>query len=118
MDLFAGAGGLALGIHRAGFKHLGLVEFNRHACATLRTNASAEVVVPRWPVFETDVCAFDYDPFGTDIDLLAAGAPCQPFSLGGKHGGDGDHRNMFPEVFRAIRALRPKAILLENVRGL
>jgi DNA (cytosine-5)-methyltransferase 1 len=53
-----------------------------------------------------------------ELDLLAAGAPCQPFSLGGKHAGDGDARNMFPQVFEAVRALRPRAIMLENVRGL
>lgn len=55
---------------------------------------------------------------GGGLGLLAAGAPCQPFSLGGKHAGNGDKRNMFPQVFEAVRDLRPKAIMLENVRGL
>jgi len=120
IDLFAGAGGLALGLHRSGFDHLALVEFNRHACATLRLNAEAGVVAPPWPVFETDVRDFDYarEVGANEIDLLAAGAPCQPFSLGGRHRGDEDGRNMFPHVFDAVRTLRPRAILLENVRGL
>jgi DNA (cytosine-5)-methyltransferase 1 len=116
MDLFAGCGGLSLGLHRSGFNHLGLVEYNRHACATLRLNG--ERLSLDWPVFETDVRAFDYDTFVDRVDLLAGGAPCQPFSLGGRHRADQDGRNMFPEVFRAIRALRPKMVLLENVRGL
>lgn len=120
VDLFAGAGGLALGIHSAGFEHRGLVEFNRHACGTLRRNAEHGVIAPPWPVFEHDVRTFDYHrSLGVErVDLLAGGAPCQPFSLGGKHRGNGDGRNMFPEVFRAVRALRPKIVLLENVRGL
>lgn len=116
IDLFAGCGGLSLGLHRAGFQHVGLVEFNRHACQTLRWNR--EVFDLDWPVFERDVRALDYARFGDDVDLLAAGAPCQPFSLGGRHRADQDGRNMFPEVFRAVRELRPKAIMLENVRGL
>jgi len=118
VDLFAGAGGLALGLEAAGFTSRGLVEFNRHACATLRLNSDSFKLHTGWPVFETDARSFDYRRLGTNIDLLAAGAPCQPFSLGGKHKGNGDERNMFPEVFRAIRALRPKVVLLENVRGL
>lgn len=118
IDLFAGAGGLALGIHQAGFSSAGLIELNRHACDTLRVNADSMLVGTRWPVIENDARAVIYEDLADTIDLLAGGAPCQPFSLGGKHRGDEDGRNMFPEVFRAVRALRPKAILLENVRGL
>src|SRR5215210_3836029 len=92
VDLFAGAGGLALGIHRAGFEHRGLVEFNRRACNTLRRNADCGVIAPPGPVFERDVRDFDYhqELSITSVDLLAGGAPCQPFSLGGKHRGNGD----------------------------
>lgn len=118
IDLFAGAGGLALGIHEAGFSTAGLVEFDRHACETLRVNADFLQIGTRWPVIEGDARLVDYSRVTDSVDLLAGGAPCQPFSLGGKHRGDEDGRNMFPEVFRAVRALRPKAILLENVRGL
>jgi DNA (cytosine-5)-methyltransferase 1 len=118
VDLFAGAGGLALGIESAGFKSHGLVEFNKHACTTLRLNADSLNLNTGWPVYEADARAFDYTRLGTDVDLLAGGAPCQPFSLGGKHLGNGDERNMFPEVFQAVRALQPKVVLLENVRGL
>jgi len=119
IELFAGAGGLALGIREAGFDHLALVELNRHACATLRQNALC-LGLPRdlERIVEGDVRELDYSSFGRAVDLLAAGAPCQPFSLGGKHRGDEDGRNMFPQVFRAMRELRPKAVLLENVRGL
>jgi DNA (cytosine-5)-methyltransferase 1 len=111
LELFCGAGGLALGLDDAGFEHVALVEFNKHACATIRRNRD-------WPLLEMDVRQFDFEHYAEEIDLLAAGAPCQPFSLGGRHRGDEDGRNMFPEVLRAVRAMRPKAILVENVKGL
>jgi DNA (cytosine-5)-methyltransferase 1 len=71
-----------------------------------------------WPVFEGDVREFNYDDVPEDIDLIAAGVPCQPFSIGGKHQGPQDERNMFPELVRAIRRVKPKAVLVENVKGL
>jgi len=119
VELFAGAGGLALGLARAGFRHEAVVERDAHAYATLLRNCaleSSELV--DWPVHRADVREFDYAHIRPGIDLLAAGVPCQPFSIGGKHLGPADPRNMFPELVRAILALRPKAILLENVRGL
>src|SRR5437867_10899790 len=95
-ELFAGAGGLALGTKPAGFTHEVLVEWNEYACATLRRNG--------WSgVFDQDVRGLDFTPWRERIQLLAAGAPCQPFSLGGKHAGDGDARNMFPQVIKAVR---------------
>ena len=112
IELFTGGGGLALGSERAGFRHLALVERDSDSCATLRYNR------PEWPVIETDVHSFEYRSYADKVDLLAGGAPCQPFSLGGKHAGQDDRRNLFPEVVRAVRELRPKAFLLENVRGL
>lgn len=120
IELFTGAGGLALGVHQAGFHHAAVVEYNRNACDTLRLNSQrAPVTGVAWPVTEADVRAVSYTPYAPlPLDLLAGGAPCQPFSLGGKHRGSADTRNMFPEVFRAVRALWPRAILLENVRGL
>lgn len=116
LELFTGAGGLALGTHECGFHHLAVVEYDRDACDTLRLNRERGLI--DWPVHQADVREFDYSLYGKGIDLLAGGAPCQPFSLGGKHAGHADPRNMFPEVFRAVRELHPRAILLENVRGL
>jgi DNA (cytosine-5)-methyltransferase 1 len=119
VELFAGAGGMALGIARAGFHHQAAVERDRGACETLRRNLSApKSGLGSWPLHELDVSHFDYQSIGSDIALLAGGPPCQPFSLGGQHRGVRDERNMFPEMFRAALELRPKAILIENVRGL
>ncbi len=119
VELFTGAGGLALGLSRAGFSHLALVERDEDSCRTLAENIRRKVQgIQHWPVHHRDVCRFDYRFLPEDIELLAAGVPCQPFSIGGKHRGPQDERNMFPELNRAVRHLKPKAILLENVRGL
>ena len=120
VELFAGGGGMALGVQAAGFHSLALLEWNPDAVATLRLNAELGTGVrPDLPLEQTNVKEFDYARIdAARVDLLAGGAPCQPFSLGGKHNGDRDDRNLFPEVFRAQRELQPKAILLENVRGL
>ena len=118
VELFTGCGGLALGTAHAGFKHLGLVEWDKHACQTLHENKSRVPEMANWPIFQADVREFDFAQFGENIDLLAGGVPCQPFSIGGKHRGHDDARNMFPEMIRAVRKLRPKGILIENVRGL
>ncbi|HEX7899013.1 MAG TPA: DNA (cytosine-5-)-methyltransferase [Planctomycetota bacterium] len=118
VELFAGAGGLALGVARAGFKHLLVSEWDKEACDTLRRNAARVPEMAGWPVVEGDVRSLDYRPLRDRVDLLAGGPPCQPFSLGGKHGGEGDARNLFPEAIRAVRELRPKAVLFENVKGL
>lgn len=119
LELFAGAGGLALGISKAGFEHLGVVEWDHDACETIRENQKrGSSHVNGWPVFEGDVSDFNFKEIKDSVDLLAGGPPCQPFSLGGKHRGHKDNRNMFPEVFRAVRTLAPKAVILENVKGL
>lgn len=119
VELFSGAGGLAMGCTLAGFKHVAVIEWDHDACETVRENQEREVkLVQKWPLHELDVSKFNYSEIKGEIDLLAGGPPCQPFSLGGKHKGHEDNRNMFPEVFRAVRALRPKAVLIENVRGL
>lgn len=117
IELFTGAGGLALGIKGAGFEHDALVEYNHDACRSLRRNLRL-FSSGSCDLFEGDVRRFDYAPYVEKIDLLAAGAPCQPFSIGGKHRAQQDSRNLFPEVFRAARELRPKLILIENVKGL
>jgi DNA (cytosine-5)-methyltransferase 1 len=122
VELFAGGGGLALGVHEAGFRHLLVNELDRRACETLRENVArdfeSQTDEDRWPLLAGDVAAIDWGSFEGRVDLLAGGAPCQPFSLGGHHRGDQDKRNLFPEVFRALRDVRPRAFLLENVRGL
>ncbi|MFY9853579.1 MAG: DNA cytosine methyltransferase, partial [Terracidiphilus sp.] len=108
LELFAGAGGLALGASRAGFEHLGVVEWNHDACSSLNENKRRGLeYVRRWPVQEADVRTLRYSDFGTDIDLLAGGVPCQPWSLGGKHKGQSDQRNLFPEMIRAVRETQP-----------
>lgn len=113
IELCAGGGGEALGLHRAGYEHVALCEVNRHACNTLRLNH------PEWPVVEGDVREFDATPFRQqDIDLVAGGVPCQPFSVGGKRLGQHDERDMFPEAIRIILQCLPKAFMFENVPGL
>lgn len=114
LELCAGAGGQAIGLERAGFEHLGLVEIDRHCCETLRTNR------PRWRdrVFETDLHSFDALPFKGRIDLLAAGLPCPPFSIAGKKLGSLDERNLFPAALNVIETVRPRAVMIENVRGI
>ncbi len=118
IELFAGAGGLALGLSQAGFEHAAVVEWDHDACRTLSGNANHHSLVAPWSVVEGDVRKFDFAPYADRVALLAAGVPCQPFSLGGKHNGHRDDRNMFPEVTRAIRKLRPKVVVVENVKGL
>jgi len=119
VELFVGAGGLAIGVSRAGFLPQAVVEWNHDACDTIRYNKKRGIApVKKWPLHEMDVRDFDYGGIKTPIDLLAGGPPCQPFSLGGKHGGNKDARDMFPQVVRAVRELRPRAILVENVKGL
>jgi len=111
IDLFSGAGGLALGLERAGFEAVALFERDSSACATLRHNR------PDWNIFERDVCEVDFSQF-RPIDLVAGGPPCQPFSMGGKAKGFNDARDMFPQAVRAVRELQPNAFMFENVRGL
>jgi DNA (cytosine-5)-methyltransferase 1 len=111
LELFSGAGGLAKGLELAGFKHVALVENNKHAYASLCENFDRE------KVFFGDVRDFDLETL-TNIDLVAGGPPCQPFSLGGKHQADRDKRDMFPAAIHAIERLKPKAFIFENVKGL
>lgn len=119
LELFTGAGGLALGIASAGFEHVAVIERDANACASLRENQRRDVLdMASWPVHECRVESFDYSSLPEGLDLLAAGVPCQPFSIGGKHGGHKDERNMFPQVVGVIREVRPMAVVIENVRGL
>ncbi|CAM2010725.1 DNA cytosine methyltransferase [Acanthopleuribacter pedis] len=121
IELFTGAGGLALGTHLAGFHHQALVEREGNACATLERNirdaSLAGTAAWRGKVHKGDVRRVDFSQWGP-VDLVAGGPPCQPFSIGGKHKGMHDDRDMIPEFIRALRALRPRAFILENVKGL
>jgi DNA (cytosine-5)-methyltransferase 1 len=118
VELFAGAGGLALGMSNAGFYHAAVLEWDHDACETFRENQRQHLrSVKEWPLIEGDVREFDYDNLD-DVVVVSGGPPCQPFSLGGKHGGYNDNRDMFPEAVRAVRELRPRAFIFENVKGL
>lgn len=119
VELFAGAGGLAIGMSNAGFNHAAVIEWNHDACETFRDNQRHHMrSVEQWPLFEADVRKFDYGIIGDNVMVVSGGPPCQPFSLGGKHRGYLDKRDMFPEAVRAVRELRPQAFIFENVKGL
>ncbi len=128
VEICAGAGGQALGLHNAGFDHVALVEWDQHAVGTLRKNVAS------WPGWNEDKVASlqpgDVKDFlesqeckeikagGQRIDLLAGGVPCPPFSLAGKQLGAEDERDLFPDMLKIVEELRPRAIMIENVRGI
>lgn len=113
IELFAGAGGLALGLEEAGIKGKAFVEFNHPACETLRHNR------PNWNVIEDDIHNVDFSQYRDTIDLVSGGAPCQAFSYAGKKLGFGDTRGtLFAEFARCVSEVNPKMFLFENVRGL
>lgn len=119
VELFAGAGGLGIGLAQAGFEPLDVVECNRWCCDTLRENRSTLSSNGKsWRLFEGDVRAVDFRSLEGKVDLVSGGPPCQPFSLGGKHMAYNDQRDMFPQAVRAVRETRPKAFVFENVKGL
>lgn len=110
VEICAGAGGQALGLAMAGFVHVALVEYEQAYCNVLKANR------PEWNVICADVHKFDGHPY-EGVDLLAGGVPCPPFSVAGKQLGKDDERDLFPEAIRLIREIRPRAVMLENVRG-
>lgn len=113
IELFAGAGGLALGLEQAGFDGLAYVEINGDACETLRRNR------PRWNVIDGDVHGIDFRQYDGRVDLVSGGFPCQAFSMAGKRLGFGDIRGtLFAEVIRCANETHPKMLLMENVKGL
>lgn len=120
VELFAGAGGLLLGTALAGFRHLAAVEWEHNCCNTLRLNQKKgyPLVDEDMEVIEGDIRNVDWTRLPVGIDLLAGGPPCQPFSLGGKAKGVADSRDMFPAYTAALAALRPRAFICENVKGL
>jgi DNA (cytosine-5)-methyltransferase 1 len=111
IEVCAGAGGQALGLEMAGFDHVALVENDAHCCDTLRLNR------PDWNVLLEDLNEFDGTPY-KGVDLVAGGVPCPPFSHAGKQLGHMDDRDLFPAALRLVEQTKPKAVLLENVRGL
>jgi DNA (cytosine-5)-methyltransferase 1 len=118
IELFTGAGGLALGTGMAGFRHAAVVDFDNDCCETLRHNKRLGFEpVQDWEIIEADVRGLDHSSFAP-IVMIAGGVPCQPFSLGGKHKAHEDERDMFPEFAKAVAALRPKVFVVENVKGL
>ena len=112
MEICAGAGGQALGLEQAGFAHAAAVEIDADACETLRRNRGS-----RWKIIEADVAEVDGTEF-RGVDLLAGGVPCPPFSVAGRQLGAADERDLFPEALRLAAEIGPRAVLLENVRGL
>ncbi len=119
VELFAGAGGLAIAASKAGFEHDAVLEFNHDACETIRANQRRGYdLVRHWPLIEGDVHHQNYQTWNGRVDLVSGGPPCQPFSIGGKHGAMGDRRNLFPEAARAVREIQPRAFVFENVKGL
>lgn len=113
VELFAGAGGLALGLEQAGFKSILLNEKDKYACQTLRKNR------PQWNVIEDDITNVDFSHLQGEVDLLTGGFPCQPFSYAGKQLGFEDLRGTLVfEMARAIKEIQPKVFLAENVKGL
>lgn len=119
VELFAGAGGLGMGVSLAGFKTKAVVEWDRWATDTLRENkALGFPLVADWPVYGGDVRSYPYDELPQGIDLVSGGPPCQPFSMGGKHKAYDDSRDMFPATVEVVRKLRPRAFIVENVKGL
>ncbi|UXY27801.1 DNA cytosine methyltransferase [Streptomyces sp. HUAS TT20] len=131
IEICAGAGGQAIGLHLAGFRHLALVEIDKYAAATLRENIE---VHPKWD-WERDNCdvlckdVVGFDPEHDlkksaglyrrgEVDLLAGGVPCPPFSHAGKQLGEDDERDLFPRILELAELIRPRAVMIENVRGL
>lgn len=110
LEICAGAGGQALGLALAGFVHVGLVEYEEAYCQVLKANR------PEWPVICADVHDFSGTPY-QGVDLLSGGVPCPPFSVAGKQLGPEDERDLFPQALRLISEVKPRAVMLENVKG-
>jgi DNA (cytosine-5)-methyltransferase 1 len=118
-ELFAGCGGLALGLSRAGFVPVLMAEWDEDAVATVLHNRARGIRhVSEWPIAQQDVREIDWSPLAGTLDTTSGGPPCQPFGIGGKKGGHEDPRDMWPEAIRAVREGRPRGFLFENVRNL
>lgn len=111
LEVCAGGGGTALGLEQAGFDHVALMDSDSHSCATLRQNR------PYWNVIEADINRFD-SSYWRGVDLVSGGLPCPPFSIAGKQLGSDDNRDLFPAMLRIAENAHPRAVLIENVRGI
>lgn len=119
LELFSGIGGLALGLEAAGFRHLEILESDSTCIETLRQNIDRDLFKPTCKVpVANDVRKFSFRKYEGKVTLLSGGPPCQPFSFGGSHKAASDNRNMFPEAIRAVREVKPKAFVFENVPGI
>ncbi len=119
IELFCGAGGLALGLQKTGFSHMALYEWDKDSCDNINNNIKDGLpIIQGWNVFQKDVRAVKYDGLTGKIHMVSGGPPCQPFSLGGKAMAYNDTRDMFPEAVRAVREIRPEVFIFENVKGL
>lgn len=119
VELFSGCGGLALGLSRAGFQHDLMVEWNNDAVTTVLHNKERGLPhIHEWPIQKTDVRGMSWDVYASGLALVAGGPPCQPFSIGGRHRGHADGRDMWPYAIKAVREASPLAFLFENVRGI
>jgi DNA (cytosine-5)-methyltransferase 1 len=127
IELFSGAGGLALALSAANFHHVLTVERDPQACLTLLANAARPFAADkptlsssqgRWPLVQADVHDVDFSRWDEAVDVVAGGVPCQPWSIAGAHKGYDDPRNLWPELFRCVRETHPRAVIAENVRGL
>ena len=106
VEICAGIGGMTIGLQRAGFEHMALIENDSKCIETLKNNGFKNIV-------HADVKTVDFTNF-RGVGLVAGGVPCQPFSVGGKSRGETDERNLWPEAIRAIRECRPECFLFEN----
>jgi DNA (cytosine-5)-methyltransferase 1 len=119
IELFSGIGGLGIGVQNAGFKNVLAIEKDRKCVETIQFNKNQGVEQIRdWPILHQDINDYCFKRYENKISLVSGGPPCQPFSVGGKHNADIDSRDMFPEAIRAIREIKPRAFIFENVRGL
>jgi DNA (cytosine-5)-methyltransferase 1 len=119
VELFVGAGGLGIGVSQAGFESVAVVDWDRWACDTIRQNKARGLSpLDKWHLTEGDVSLFKFKDLNHAVDLVTGGPPCQPFSLGGQHRAFLDKRDMFPQAVRAVRELKPRAFVFENVKGL
>ncbi|WP_432109663.1 DNA cytosine methyltransferase [Streptomyces sp. AA1529] len=135
VEICAGAGGQAIGLHQAGFRHLALVEIDKYACATLEKNVGDDAEWAGCEVLQEDLKEFNSHrsmaALGSsgekgvgrplrqgELDLLAGGVPCPPFSVAGQRLGRDDERDLFPRMLQLVDELRPRAVLIENVRGI
>lgn len=119
VELFVGAGGLGMAVSKAGFNPKLVVDWDQWACDTIRENKKAGLQpFASWPLIQGDVRQLNFSDIDGTIDIVTGGPPCQPFSMGGLHRAYLDERDMFPQAIRAVRELRPRAFVFENVKGL